>query len=169
MEFITVPPKTSLSVLAGLLYFILTMCKQDKMKNASASTFTCDPALCICDFHGKSATNKTTAPVPWYNLGYATAALTPHQKKMMKYEAGMLKGNKSTLEKATKLQVYPKKHIPEPSTSKDASKGNSAPPIKKFKAPKPPESRPVPLDASLQEAKNYLDCKSFYSLERCQN
>lgn len=74
----------------------------------------------------------------------------------------MIKANKLALEKAKKLQVYPKKNVPEPSTSKDASKGDSAPPIKKFKAPKPSESPPVPFNPSLQESKNYLDCKSFY-------
>ncbi|KAI4598595.1 hypothetical protein KJ359_003008 [Pestalotiopsis sp. 9143b] len=76
---------------------------------------------------------------------------------MNKYEAQMIKANKLALEKAKKLQVYPKKNVPEPSTSKDASKGDSAPPIKKFKAPKPSESPPVPFNPSLQESKNYLD------------
>lgn len=102
MEFSSVPPTTSLIVLAGLLYFILTMCNQDKKKNALASTFKCDPALCVCDFHGKPATNKTTAPPPWCNLGYAAAAPTPHQKKMMKMEAEMIKANKLALDKAKK-------------------------------------------------------------------
>ncbi|KAK6196879.1 hypothetical protein LQW54_011082 [Pestalotiopsis sp. IQ-011] len=71
----------------------------------------------------------------------------------------MIKTNKLALEKAKKLQVYLKKHVPEPSMSKDASKGNSAPPMKKFKAPKPPELPPVPLNPSLQESKKYLDSR----------